>query len=467
MFQIYKDNNIKFQKQLIKYPKNQAQCHKIYQHKFKQLLKDSYEYRLNIVQQFYKELFKFNAMYVLKVEKPPSNKYEFEFYLRNIYGGPSYHIVTTYLEAFPGDSFHNNINKSRSQIVSKVNLDIEVNKYLSQINKNSNDSKLGLQVKYCDHSCEIPKFWATRLYSSFSTLDSKLSIDALRRIIVKNETCYHCHGQYHKCKDSDMCGDTLQCMNIIAVHYRGLRTLVRNYYRLRHYLIFYIELNQAIANFQVNALKAMIYSDNNSQNITLDIINNKQPTIQSGAPTEYSENFLKLSKIYKHDLDRRLDFVECLSCHKLFSREYTRELPENIIDQNLAQIFSPSAKKKIVCRSFCFNDIASKKCIPKFSILNNMKLDETPEVIKKLRQFELILCQRAKCFQTVTKLHSINGAKYFKGTPALKGVSIHLPLNQDETNEYIQTTLPNIDAIDIIVTSLPTKQMTAWRSGSI
>ncbi len=46
----------------------------------------------------------------------------------------------------------------------------------------------------------------------------------------------------------------------------------------------------------------------------------------------------------------------------------------------------------------------------------------------------------------------------------MKGVAIHFPLSCDETNSFIQNTLPNYEALDILVSNLLTKANKIWRA---
>ena len=113
----------------------------------------------------------------------------------------------------------------------------------------------------------------------------------------------------------------------------------------------------------------------------------------------------------------------------------------NQIISNLLKIQPSPNKLNYLCREFCLKDI-SDNLIPRYCFLNNMMLEETPDCIKNLNFYEKLLIQKAKCFQTIIKLHTIR--KNSKNIPisALKGTAINLPLNFEETNNYLLNSLP-------------------------
>ena len=114
-----------------------------------------------------------------------------------------------------------------------------------------------------------------------------------------------------------------------------------------------------------------------------------------------------------------------------------------------------------MCRNFCAKDYLNET-IPEYTKLNNLYLDETPEVISTLNIYEKILIQLAKVYQTIVRLETKQRFTKHKGIPALKGCAIHLPLTTQATNNYVSESLPNYSILNIIVESIPTKNNIIW-----
>ena len=85
-----------------------------------------------------------------------------------------------------------------------------------------------------------------------------------------------------------------------------------------------------------------------------------------------------------------------------------------------------------ICRS-C-RDTLNRGEIPANSIMNNMFVGETPEVLKVLNPIELMFVSKTKCFQTIIKPGPIS-SKLPKSErlSAIKGNMIHLPLTTSAT----------------------------------
>jgi hypothetical protein len=90
-----------------------------------------------------------------------------------------------------------------------------------------------------------------------------------------------------------------------------------------------------------------------------------------------------------------------------------------------------------VCENFCYKNIFLDGQLPVYSHLNNMNLEEPPDVIFNLNLYERMLIKLGKVFQTVIKLQAYRRYNTRNATPALKGTSFHLPLNTNQTNQYI------------------------------
>ena len=96
-----------------------------------------------------------------------------------------------------------------------------------------------------------------------------------------------------------------------------------------------------------------------------------------------------------------------------------------------------------ICTEFCFDHIFKKNHIPIYSKENKMYIEKIPPILASLNQFERMLIQKGRCFQTIVQLNTKKNCPGFKGLSALKGVSMHFPLNFEETNTYVQNTIHN------------------------
>ena len=76
--------------------------------------------------------------------------------------------------------------------------------------------------------------------------------------------------------------------------------------------------------------------------------------------------------------------------------------------------------------------------IPANSIMNNLYVGETPEVLKVLNPIELMFVSKTKCFQTIVKPGPIsNKLPRSERLSAVKGNMIHLPLSTSITAETL------------------------------
>jgi hypothetical protein len=134
---------------------------------------------------------------------------------------------------------------------------------------------------------------------------------------------------------------------------------------------------------------------------------------------------------------------------------------ENPILVQLFNIFGHTNNNSTVslCK-VCYDSIIAGN-IPKYSALNNMYLDNVPDEIALLNFYEKLLIQKAKCFMTVIKLNNYGGN--INKMPAIKGLAVYLPLQQNSTQDYVMKTLPNAEKLNFIVEGLPTKSNAIFR----
>ena len=89
-----------------------------------------------------------------------------------------------------------------------------------------------------------------------------------------------------------------------------------------------------------------------------------------------------------------------------------------------------------ICRS-CRESL-NKGEIPANSMMNNLYVGETPEVLKVLNPIELMFVSKTKCFQTIIKPGPISSKlPRSERVSAVKGNMIHLPLSTSSTAETL------------------------------
>jgi len=105
--------------------------------------------------------------------------------------------------------------------------------------------------------------------------------------------------------------------------------------------------------------------------------------------------------------------------------------------------------------------------MPAYCILNNLFVNDVPEVISSLNTFEKMLIQRAKAFQTIVKMGTVSNKKIPERSKIqkVKGRTFHLPLPLQQTLNKICS---DIDPINInyelyfIIRNIPTKSKIIW-----
>ena len=122
-----------------------------------------------------------------------------------------------------------------------------------------------------------------------------------------------------------------------------------------------------------------------------------------------------------------MDLLVCHSCNQLTPRSKMKlmcidelEHGENEIIDSLIEGFNLADTIQF-CKLYCWPNIIDSVA-PKFSKLNNLKLDNPPVEIKCLNIYETILIQLAKSFQTIIRLSPAKKTRFVTGIPALKGI---------------------------------------------
>ncbi|XP_065892428.1 uncharacterized protein [Dysidea avara] len=198
-----------------------------------------------------------------------------------------------------------------------------------------------------------------------------------------------------------------------------------------------------------------------------------QPLIETQI---YEQHKAAYDKFYERCLD--VAKYPCISCDKLcYRRECShlgslRSLPNScewqaLMDYNTRRLeYNDGLPEGFICK-YCLNNFRQGKLPPR-CILNSLQFGDIPQEISQLNAFEKILIQRAKCFQTVSRMGTVAKRQLPASHKIQKviGTTFHLPLPIEETLNKLpdpQQALPNHGELFILIRSLPSKSNVIWQ----
>jgi len=391
--------------------------------------------------------------------------------LRSDYGGKQFHLKSNdpAIEKFRYGyiDFNNNcLSNHQSCSQPTTHNSNPVQKIIEQISQTLHISRKlpeppPLFGRYCDNRCNIPNFWASRLYANLMTIYPVSNFKLLQNNLVNFEKCFQCHQSLNKqCQSIETCCDNFRVINSLSDHYQGLRTISRLLYQVRAVNLHLIKIDNYILECNLQQLIHLTAFE------SLPLIHGparyklKAPDILVDV-----ERASRFNLILTREMEKKLTSIECISCHRLFVKERVckvkDQLLENHIFKQLTQSYS--GRDYFLCREQCFKQIYKDEHIPIFSSLNNMCLDFPPDVLTNLNLYEKMLIQLGKCFHNIFRLQMHRKNSSVQSALGLKGLSIHLPLNLTETHGYLADQLPCADTTNIIIDGLPTKTGNIWR----
>lgn len=441
-----------------------------------QLLNHVYDFRKKIFNHFYKKIKNFHLKYIHLIDITKLNNNDKEVFLREVYGGRQFHLKSNepkiykcseFMYSDPNNNSNNVPNRNCcSQPVTTNPNDIQITNLietLTQADLHEKSDKITL-TRSCNSNCIIPQYWATNLYNNFKTIQPVFDLKFMQNNIFNLEYCNVCSNpEQVQCTDVQNCTDTINVLNYLSIHYQHIRTITRKLYRIRQLNLLLHDIDNALFSRDLNSLSNL--TNFNCTDLMIDM--NKY------TKTQVCKDYKKceiLKKNYEKELNKKLCLIKCIVCNRMLENDKLTTLApkqlENEILINAVKNFDEiqSDTKLYICRDQCYNQIFIHKKIPIYSHLNKMELIDPPQVISKLNLFERLLIQRAKCFQTIVKLKpytKFTGQEYVS---ALKGIAVHLPLSLNATNKYIIDTLPNLNSLNVIINSLPTKSANVWRA---
>lgn len=200
-------------------------------------------------------------------------------------------------------------------------------------------------------------------------------------------------------------------LHFLSPHYPKVRNIQRLTYRLKHYYEKLIKLDEALYLGNIEILEKIVKITRDKCTFT-NIDDKEILTLNE------DKIMLKYSKAFTLFTKRSIDVPQfpCLSCEKLCFRK-------NIID--VTKFKKPLSGKQwnklinylhiniknthYICR-YCLTYLRNDT-LPPTCILNNLHVDKIPDIIVTLNEYEKILIQRTKAFQTVQKMGTVSKKK--------------------------------------------------------
>ncbi len=415
--------------------------------------------RKQLICSLYKAIKSFYNNYVDKFSKNVSLSE-----LKMVYGGPQQHSMTTdFKKEKLNYKYETKLDVNNNYIIQNASLPAFNSSMECQLDRTCNslndlDFRINnkLCFRQCDEKCVIPEEWPFYLLNCFKILQPTYSLNLLQCNIIQFEKCTYCYQSSSRCKNKS-CQDNIAYLNSLSKHFVHLRTIKRQIYNIREINLQIINIDKYLTESSLNELRNLNSKSDNLKKISFNEISKNR--IIYFDKNKYESYLID----FKNDLQNRLNLLECSICHKLMNRTKLKIISANDYQNDIIQkiLNSSIGDNLYICTQECYKQIFKEGIIPKYSKLNNMELQKTPEQIQSLNFFEKTLIQLAKCFLSTIRLKTVSKKK--SGIKALKGLAIHLPLTFESTHDYISDTLPNLDAFNIIVYGLPTVTNNIWR----
>ncbi|KAJ8669536.1 hypothetical protein QAD02_000795 [Eretmocerus hayati] len=339
----------------------------------------------------------------------------------------------------------------------------------------------------CDDYCrEVDVDVLSEVKDLFEEM-SNLTFKGMKDFISNADACSSIGRNYDQLGHPIACySEPLSCkskilkLSLLAPHFPRLRSMMRSIDRIKHLYKCILIIGTALeeGNFielrkiQEEAKKTPVRSDVGAREICLD-------------EDELHEIYAKGIKIFK-EVDMDPPKIPCVSCERLCTRRYTTpvekhlkpSLAEHLLGnpndnssglsywQQLQNLYDPDKfKNSFVCNSCSLH--LKKNQLPSLCILNNLLTDEVPEEIGRLNRFEKMLIQRAKAFQCIVKLETVQkkNIPHHMKLDQVKGRTFHLPLPLEGTLEKLCKDTDPINLnheIFVLVRSNPTKNKVVW-----
>jgi len=270
---------------------------------------------------------------------------------------------------------------------------------------------------------------------------------------------------------SPPCDSVLLYLRMLAPHFPDIRRVVQMLYEVRRHDRKITEIEHALKH---GDLQSILEINDTAKKSRL-----KQIKIDHHELNE-TEIYERHKAAYEKFSEKCLDFAKypCISCDNLCYRRGCSHLsslctlPNNCEWQALMDFndnildYQDGLPEGYICK-YCLNYFRQGKLPPRCK-LNGLQFGGIPEEISILNVYEKILIQRAKCFQTITRMGTVAKRKLPASHKVQKviGTTFHLPLPIEETLNRLpdpQQALPDHGELFILMRSVPTKSNIIWQ----
>ena len=265
----------------------------------------------------------------------------------------------------------------------------------------------------------------------------------------------------------NLCKAMSLSIQLLSPHFPKVRFIKRLIYRIRADYRKLINLEKALNSGDIDTLNELIILAQDRANM--------YKHHQSLTDLSDDDIISKYSKAFKALTKRSMDTPRyvCVSCERLCYKRSVSEISKvktqldiPIWRDLMAHIKKLNIDLQYICL-YCQRKFRNG-LMPAYCILNNLFIQNVPEVISSLNSFEKMLIQRAKAFQTVVKMGTVMNKRlpHRQMVQKVKGRTFHLPLPLEQTMNKICS---KTDAINknnmelyILVRGIPTKAKIIW-----
>ncbi|KYM96060.1 hypothetical protein ALC62_13287 [Cyphomyrmex costatus] len=367
-------------------------------------------------------------------------------------------------------------NISSSQILV-MNMEGQITNILPLIEAQAKKSWL------CDNSlCKIHDQFLIDCYEKVLQSISICTFKKIPQLLQKIHECtiktnYECIiktnsntklGHTHCCYiDITLCKAMSLPINLLSPHFPKVRYVKRLIYQITNLYQQMLKLEKALCSADLDTLNEIT---------TLAEEKAKRIYRHKQTHTNLSEKeiFSAFNNAFKAYTKRTMDTPRCVcvSCERLCYKRNMSQFNKFKVQMDgspflkdlMAYIEKHNIKPEYVC-DYCQRKFRGGD-LPAYSVLNNLIVHNVHDEIASLKQYELILIQRAKAFQTIVKMGTVINKKIPQKhmIQKVKGRTFHLPLPQEETwNKLCKNTDPiNKNHEIIVVRGVPTKNKNIW-----
>ncbi|KYN07689.1 hypothetical protein ALC62_01337 [Cyphomyrmex costatus] len=365
--------------------------------------------------------------------------------------GKSKHTASS--ENYFIDSTYRNISSSQILV---MNMEGQIKNILPLIEAQAKNSWL-----YNNSLCKIHDQFLIDCYEKVLQSISICTFKKIPQLLQKIHECtiktnYECIiktnsntklGHTHCCYiDITLCKAMSLPINLLSPHFPKVKYVKRLIYQITNIYQQMLKLEKALCSADLDTLNEII---------TLAEEKAKRMYRHEQTYTSLSEKeiFSAFKNAFKAYTKRTMDTPRCVcvSCERLCYRRNMSQFNKFKVQMDgspflkdlMAYIEKYNIKPEYVC-DYCQRKFRGGD-LPAYSVLNNLIVHNVPDEIASLKQYELILIQRAKAFQTIVRMGTVINKKIPQKhmIQKVKGRTFHLPLPQDETwNKLCKNTDP-------------------------